>query len=305
VKRLPKIGLKRKLPEMLINSARSPSVVAASPPSSQRVAAKQICFVTDAPAGRKVIRKFRQPRRAVAAESAVALSDLLMADIRAEPAHRCWIVFVPKGTAAEKLSSVEEWIARPVEPGATPTIVVQHNAEIIRWRPGQAVVQCTQERQEEILAALVEFAFYEGELRALESGLEAHEAQAQADVSIAYQIQRRDQKHWSRFKEAIEYFAHMRLTYARLEPLLAKPSRTLSLRSQRVVAALFREVDVEHRLEALNDRLEALEDLYEGANDRIADYRGYRIGTLLEIVIAMLLLLETIIITLDIFIRHH
>jgi hypothetical protein len=288
---------------MLTAPAKSPSVVvAASPTSNQRVAATQICFVTDAPAGMGIIRRFRQPRRAVAVESAVELSDLLTGDVRPESTDRCWIVFMPKGTDGEKLSYIQEWIGRPNQNDAAPPIVIEHNGEIIRWRPGQALVQCTREREEEILALFADFAFYEGELRAMEAGLEAREAQAQADVSIAYRIHKRDRRHWSRLKKSVEYFAQMRLTYARLEPQLARGSRTLPPTSRRIVSALLREADVEDRLEALNDRLEALEELYEGANDRVADYRHYRIGTWIEILITMLLVIETIIIALDLYV---
>jgi hypothetical protein len=297
--------LKGKLPEMLSASENFLSVVTDFSASTDRVTATQISFVRNAPTGMNVIRKFRQPRRAAAVESTVALRGLPPVDARPESTARSRFVFVPKGHNGEQLLALQKWIAGPADPDATPTIIVQHNGETIRWRPGQALVQCTRERREEILAALVEFAFYEGELRGLEERLEAHEAQAQADVSIAYQIRSRDQKHWTRLRETIEYLARLRLSYARLEPFLAKASRTLSSHSQRLVSALFREADVEERLEALNDRLEVLEDLYEGANDRVADYRSYRQAAFLEIVITMLLFVETIIIAVDIYTRSR
>ena len=288
---------------MLSTSENLLSVVTDFSASTDRVTATQISFVRSAPAGINVIRKFRQPRRAVAVESTVALRGVPPVEARPESPARSRLVFLPKGYNGEQLLSLQKWIAGPTDPDATPTILVQHNGESIRWRPGQALVQCTSERREEILAALVEFTFYEGELRALEGQLEAREAQAQADVSIAYQIRSRDQKHWTRLEEAIEYFARIRLSYARLEPFLAKPSRALPSQSQHFVSALFREADVEDRLEALNDRLEVLEDLYEGANDRVADYRSYRKSAFLEIVITMLLFVETIIIAVDIYTR--
>jgi hypothetical protein len=289
---------------MLTALTRSPSVPAASPASNERVAVRQICFVTDAPAGAKILRRFRQPRQAVAVESALKLSDVHIAEVGSEPIDRCSIVFLPREGDGKGLSYVRGWMACP-KGEAARVVVVHHNDEIIHWRPGQALAQCTRVRQPEILASLADFTFYEGALRALEAGLEAHEAEAQADVSIAYRIRERDQEHWRRFTEAIEYFAQMRLTYARLEPQLVNVSRTLPPDSQRLVSALLRKADVEDRLEALNDRLEVLEDLYEGANDRVADYRGYRTGALLEIIITVLLFVETIIIALDVYARYR
>lgn len=294
---------------MTTADTRLASVIANCSADVQPIAAKQICFVKEAPAGTKPIRKFKQPRDAVAIEADGPLSPMSEASaeqIAAEPIDRCWIIFTPKNYHNEKLTAVQEWTDNVGERGvSSPLIVVQDNGAVVRWRPGMALVQCRQERRQEIVAALAEFAFYEGELRELEAALEGHEAQARADVSIAYQIQSRDQKHWIRFRQAIEYFSRIRLTYARLEPVLVKGSRGLPVPSRRIVSSLFREADVEDRLEALNNRLEVLEDLYEGANDRVADFRSYRNGALLEIVITSLLLVETIIIALDLYTRYR
>ncbi len=55
---------------------------------------------------------------------------------------------------------------------------------------------------------------------------------------------------------------------------------------------LIDEAEVDTRLEAASNRLEAFEDLYEGANDRIADYRWYLSSEWLEVAIIFLLLVE-------------
>jgi hypothetical protein len=250
-----------------------------------------------------MIRKFTQPRAVVAVEQVAEVKEVLMGEAWPEPTDQCSIVFVGRGR--ERLPEVQRWIAPPDQPDAPPAFVVEHDGEIIRWRPGRAVVQCTPERRDEILALLAEFSFYEGELRAMESALEAREGQAQADVAIAYPIRKGDQKHWSRFSDSMKYFAQMRLTYARLEPRLLKASRTLPLTGQRLMSALLRVADVEDRLEAVDHRLEALEDFYEGVNDRVADYRWYRHGTDLEVGIIVLLAIETAIIAIDIYVHMH
>jgi hypothetical protein len=70
------------------------------------------------------------------------------------------------------------------------------------------------------------------------------------------------------------------------------------------MARLLSKADVEARLSEINDRLEAMEDLYEGANDRVADYRWYRNGHLLEIGIIILLLVEVVLMSGDMYIRY-
>jgi hypothetical protein len=289
---------------MMTSAVTSPSSRPASATPNRQVVVRQIRFVTDAPLEAINTRRFTQPRHAFALEAVIEVADLPRV-AWPEPTDHFWIVFVSEETSGDMLNQLQQWIAAPDRPDAVPTVVVQRESEMISWRPGRALVQCTPDRRQEILVLLTEFAFYEAELRALEQKLDGREAQAEADVAIAYRIQKRDQKHWSRIKESIECFSQMRLIYARLAPRLTKGSRTLPPDSQRMVATLFRQADVEDRLTALSDRLEAMEDLYEGANDRIADYRWYESGTRLEIAIIIILLIETVLIAVDLYIRSH
>jgi hypothetical protein len=214
------------------------------------------------------------------------------------------MVLVPPSSTGDGLPNAEAWLAPPDQPEAVPPVVIERDDERILWRPGRALVQCKADRREDLVAALTDFAFYEGELRALEEALEAREAQAQADVAFAHRIRQRDRRHWKRFKEMIEYFSQLRLTFARLEPRLARASRTLSPAARPVMARLLKKAGVAARLEAFSDRLEALEDLYEGANDRVADFRWYRDGHLLEIGIVVLLLIEALLMSGDMYIRY-
>jgi len=164
----------------------------------------------------------------------------------------------------------------------------------IAWRPGRAVVHGTFKSRDAIVAALADFALYEGELRRLEHELEGPEAAAEEDVGRAHSVCYRDRAHWPRFATMIESLAKMRLQLARLEPRLLRPSRNLSQSARRIVLALRRAAHVETRLEALNGRLEACEDLYEGANDRVADFRGWFNGHVLELIIVALIVEATL-----------
>ena len=62
--------------------------------------------------------------------------------------------------------------------------------------------------------------------------------------------------------------------------------------------------DVADRLESFNDRLEACEELYEGAVDRITDYRWYEKGLLLEVAIVILLAIEAVLLSWEFYHRH-
>jgi hypothetical protein len=267
------------------------------------IVVKRLRFLEQAPERARVRRAFTQPRSGVAVEEAATLADLLADRPWPEPTDQLVVVFVPKAAAAEWQKVGAGWLDPPGHPDAAPAVVIEREGQAIHWRPGRAVVLARVEHPEAVLDALADFAFHEGELRRLEQALAACEAGAEADVARAHRIRSRDRKSWPRLGEMIEHLSRMRLAYARLEPRLARPSRSLPLEARRVAARLARRAEVESRLEAFSDRLEACEDLYEGANDRVADHRWYRSGHALEIAIIALLVLEVVVMTADFYLR--
>ena len=267
------------------------------------IVVKRIRFVDSAPPGARVRREFKHPRPRVAVEEVVGLGDLPAARAWPEPTDQFYVVFVPAGAAGEWQRKGDGWLAPPDQAEAAANVAVARDGYTVQWRPGRALVQGRVESPEALLSALTDFAFYEGELRDLERALEAHEAGAPADVARAHRIRFRDRKHWARLGETIEDLARMRLRYARLEPRLAKARRGMPAEARRLTAHLLARADVDARLEAFSDRLEACEDLYEGANDRVADYRWYIGGHALEIAIIGLLVLEVVLMGAELYLR--
>jgi hypothetical protein len=282
-----------------------PKSASSRPGVASKVSVSRLGFGAQAPAGAKVRREFCQPVRALAVEGAADLESALAEGTGLEPTDHCFVVFVPTGPPGEWTKPVAALLAPAERPDAARPFRVERGAEAIEWRPGVAVVQCRPESRNDVVAALVEFAFYEGQLRALEQAVVGGEAQAQLDVTLAHRILYRDRKHWDRLRDCLEGFSRTRLTFARLEPQLAAGSRALSLPARRWVSRLLSRADIEARLEALNDRLEALEDLYEGANQRISEYRWYREGHFLEMGIILILLAECFLMSGDIYVHYR
>lgn len=259
---------------------------------NQAIVAKRIRFSPQARPGAKVLRTFQHPRPCVAVEEAMELGELPAKSAWPEPVDQFIAVLIPREAGAEAKKLSEEWMAAPDNSEAVSTIAFAWNGQKIQWRPGRLLVQGSSEAFEGILEAVVDFAFYEGELRTFELEINRREAQAQADVRLAHRIRLSDRKHWGRIGEMIEHFYLMRLAYARLEPQLTIASRTLPSDAREVMSRLFDETEVSDRLEAASNRLEACEDIYEGANDRIAEYKWYIEGHWLEIAIIAILLAE-------------
>ena len=275
---------------------------------SPAIVVTRVRFLADAAPGAKVMRVFRRPQPCFAVTEAVEPGDLARHLSGQEPTDQLIVVSI-SGTAtgeAKKFGGLMLEAIDPSENSSTISIVV--NGSSIQWQPGSALVQGRNmhgetDGLERILAALTDFAFYEGELRGLERALDGRERDAQADVARAYRIRVRDRRHWFRIGETIESLSQLRLTYARLESELANAPRSAAGGARQVMTRLLAEADVEARLEAASNRLEAFEDLYEGATDRIADYRWYLSSELLEIGIIFLLVVEILLLGFEIH-RH-
>jgi hypothetical protein len=266
------------------------------------ITVRRIRFASHSVTSGRVCRTFKHPRLCLAVDEPTTLSDVPKKPEPSTVSDELFVVFVqPKAVAEwEKLSS--GWFLPSADPDS-PSADVKWKEGRVQWHPGCAVVYLRGAIQEDVLAALVEFAFYEGELRRLEVEMDIREATANDDVSRAHTIHPRDRAHWPRFTAAIEAFTRMRLAFARLSPRFSETARGPGSLSYRLASRLLQQVRAEARAEALDTRLEACEDLYEGANDRVADHKGWHHGHVLEVIIVALLLLEVILLCADLVVR--
>jgi hypothetical protein len=262
------------------------------------ITVKRIRFTPEPAAGENVRRRFTEPRPMAAVEETSALSKLPTDQPWPEPSDGLVVIVAPTRLPFNLEPMVESWLSPPDRDAPRPT-VVRLESGTVRWRPGRAVLEHNQAESaapgiESLLDALAGFAFLEGELRRLEQALLPYEASAPADAALAYRIRQSSHAEWDRFGRTMEALSVLRLTFARLEPLLGAPARSLDPEGRRAVSALTARSGVRARLESFSNRLEACEDLYEGAVDRISDFRWYRNGEILEIAIVALLVLEVI-----------
>jgi hypothetical protein len=249
--------------------------------SAVEMAAWRFRFVDEAPSGAEVYRRFIDPR------SVWVVRDTT-ADLPAAPMDQFICVIQPAGLNPK----TKAWIIPPQDFQAVTTITINTDDGKLHWRPGQAVLEGSVGENADLMAGLVEFSFFENELRRLEQAMVPHQTTADRDVPLAYNIRTADRSQWNRLYQTMEQLYRLRLQFARLEPKLYHSSRGVNAGARRAIQRLKARADIEARLEALNDQLETIEDLYEGAIDRITDYRNYRRGHWLEIGIIILLGIE-------------
>jgi hypothetical protein len=266
------------------------------------IVVRRIRFASHSVTSGRVCRTFKHPRLCLAVDEPAKVSDLPKKPEPSAPGDELFVVFVqPKAVAEwEEISSGRFFTS--TDPDA-PSADVKWKEGRVQWQPGLAVVYLRGALQEEVLSALVEFAFYESELRRLEAEMDTREATAFDDVSRAHTIQRRDKGHWPRFTAAIEAFTRMRLAFARLSPRFVEAARGPGSFSYRLASRLLQQARTEARAEALDTRLEACEELYEGGNDRVADHKGWYNGHILEVIIVAILLVEVVLLCVDLVVR--
>lgn len=278
--------------------------MAGSEASPAGIVAMRVRFAAHSVASGRVRRTFKHPRFCLAVEEPVALADVPREPAKPDPLDDLYVVFVPSRAAAEWKELGADWLT-PVDDPDAPAVALKCGDDRIEWRPGRAVVHLAAGVRDEILLGLIEFAFYEGELRRLEAEMETRETGAADDIPRSQTIRRHDKAHWPRFTAAIEAFARMRLTFARLAPRFEHLAGANVIPFAKLSARLLRHARVERRSASLDARLEACEELYEGANDRVADYLGWFNGHVLEVIIVALLLLEVVLLTWDLLIRSN
>jgi len=250
--------------------------------------------VPEAEARENVRRRFTKPRAMVAVEEQADFDSRPLSASWPETVDELYVVRVPASLPANLQKDLDLWLAAADHAESAQPVAIRFDSGTIRWRAGRAVLQAADDVIESLLSGLIDFAYYESELRRLEYGLLPYEKSAIADVELAYRIRQVSQTEWPRLCQTMENLSRMRFAFAAIEPYLSSASRALDREARRVAMRLAVRSELAARLESFSDRLEACEDLYEGAVDRVADFRSYRRGELLEVIIIVLLAMELI-----------
>jgi hypothetical protein len=148
---------------------------------------------------------------------------------------------------------------------------------------------------DEILAALVHFAFYEGELRRLEAEIRQDWPLVERDLPLTHQVGPADLKRWPDANRMVRLTALRRVRLTRLDLYLSKVPAHLAGNVRKVYAELLLwNAELPDRYIAMDDQIEIFEDLYESANDRLSEYSYFRREFIVEAWIVVILALELI-----------
>jgi hypothetical protein len=275
-------------------SSANPQPAIRTPQSSL---ALRVRFLADAPPGAKILARFRDPYDRVAVAEAIPLDQLPPAAGAAEPFDELHFLFLPSGstnTPYEEQKRGEDWMqAPPGDPFAVQPIDLTLRNDRVLWRPGRALVLGAPDRMEEILIALVHFAFYEGEMRRLEQEIREDWPLVERDLPLTHQVGAAELKRWPDANRMVRLSALWRVRLTRLDLYLSKVPANLTGNVRKVYAELLLwNAELPDRYIALDDQIEIFQDLYESANDRLSEYAYFRKEFIIEAWIVVILALE-------------
>lgn len=181
---------------------------------------------------------------------------------------------------------------------ATAIAATLPGAQIV-WRPGLASILAAQDRMEPLLLALVEFAFFEGELRKLEVEIDAAWPELETDTTLAYDVTAKDLERGAEIGARVERMLQRRIRFARIETPLLQTRPSLGSMAQDLGERLRDKARIESRMETLDGHLEVFEHVYEMGSQRIGETRASRKEQKLEWLIIILLAAEVLMLLLD------
>ena len=277
----------------------NPPLVTPHSPLPTPHSALRIRFLPKASPAAKVLARFRDPYDRVAVAETIALDQLPPAADATEPLDELHFLFLPSGstnTPYEQQKRGEDWMqAPPDDPFAVQPIDLTLRNDRILWRPGRALVLGAPDRRDEILTALVHFAFYEGEMRRLEQEIREDWPRVEQDLPLTHQVGRADLKRWPDANRMVRLTALRRVRLTRLDLYLSKVPAQLTGNVRKVYAELLLwNAELPDRYIALDDQIEIFEDLYESANDRLSEFAYFRKEFIIEAWIVVILALELI-----------
>jgi len=193
----------------------------------------------------------------------------------------------------------KNWFESFENDSRSPTITIKLRGAEVLWRPGRAMLQCDAEQTMPLLKAIVDFNYFENELRKIESEIAAGWADLEADKRLAYQVKPLDLELTEIIGRRMDQTLQRRIRHARIEPRLYAPDLQLSPGGQKLGEEMREKACVEDRSETVDSQMEVFEHVYEMCSQRMGEFRDSRQGHTLEWVIIILLGSEVILMIAD------
>lgn len=197
------------------------------------------------------------------------------------------------------IQGVQTWVdlttsSDSIASGPTKSILLTLQGVHIIWQPRRAVVFAESNRMEQICHSLIEATHYEQELRRIETEIEQSWEQTQLDSKFAFEFDEQSLAQKEGLKERFQSVLRARIALARLTPQILVPYIYPPTIASQIGERLRERLRMPERLELVDERLNAQERIYDHCAERVSEYVVARKGHILEWVIIILLLVQTL-----------
>jgi hypothetical protein len=181
-------------------------------------------------------------------------------------------------------------------------LVSIHGADI-HWHLPRIAIVVMADRAEPVCQAVLEAAYLESELRAVEAGVADLWPAAEADAPLAFEFQERNMGQRKQLAQRFQQALMLRARLAKITPRLLLPQTYPPTLASQVQERLRERLGMAHRVEALETQLEVFERIYDGCSQRANDYVLARKGLTLEWVIVVLLSIQVFLIIFELLVK--
>lgn len=170
-------------------------------------------------------------------------------------------------------------------------LLALHGA-VVAWAPGRAAILAQPERLAAVRAAVVEFWFFEHELRCIEADVAAAWPHVDAHAPLAFEFNDRDAGRQREIGERFRCTVALRTRLARLAPHLERPPLFPPTLASQVAERLRERSRMAERAGFLDGQIAVQERVYDLCCERSSDWTIARRSLALEWAIVFLLVVQ-------------
>ncbi|GAC1399333.1 MAG: hypothetical protein NVSMB68_14750 [Thermoanaerobaculia bacterium] len=197
------------------------------------------------------------------------------------------VAIVPWAANQDSLRSADAWVDENLE--IEGLSLAEKRLRIVVGKTRALIVS---DSPAEPLRAASAAWYVRQQLTFLDEAIRGFWKRAEEDVPLTHSVTRRHLGNVSHVNEMTVKVAELRFRAVELQRFAV--GDMLHAEGRRTFLALLEEMDLEDRLEAIDDAVETLQDLYELANDRLTEFTFFNREYRLEWLILLLLLVEVL-----------
>ena len=219
-----------------------------------------------------------------------------------EPNQGLSILTIPVGDVDCLVAQTQarHWVEASAIPDRAPGMMMTLQGTMVFGSAERIAVLAAPERLDVLSNTLIEVAWFDGELRRLETEIADRWCDWEGDIALGFEFDEKSLDKRQHLRQRYGEVMRMRACLAKIAPHVNCPhTHPPTLASQ--LAERFRDrARMTHRHEMLSDQVEVFEKIYEACGQRVSEFVNTRSSNILEWVIIILLLMQMLLVLFEI-----